>query len=74
MGNKNDSAAYQFAVEMLSDLKFGKLHKDCMMNRFGEFTSGLEELHRERLCSYLNSCGCFLMNRRLADLEEGYHG
>lgn len=74
MSNKKDSSAYQFATEVLKDLESGVIQKDCMINHFGEFTGGLEELYRERHRSYLNSCGCFLMDRRLAAMEEDYHG
>lgn len=73
MSTEKDKAG-QFANDFLNDLKTGKIKKECMTNHFQEFFEGLEELHRDRFCIYLKSCGCFLMNRRLDAMEEVYHG
>ena len=74
MTNTEKNGAGQFANDFLNDIRTGKIKKECMMNHFQEFSEGLEELHRERFCMYLKSCGCFLMNRRLEAMEEAYHG
>ena len=66
--------ANQFASGFLSDLKAGRIKKECMTNHFQEFSAGLGELHRDRFSTYLKSCGCYLMNRRLDAMEEAYHG
>ena len=68
------NTASQFASDFLNDLKTGEIEKECMTNHFQEFSEGLEDLHKDRFCTYLKSCGCFLMNRRLDAMEEVYHG
>ena len=52
------NTASQFASDFFNDLKTGKIKKECMTNHFQEFSEGLEELHRDRFCMYLKSCGC----------------
>lgn len=67
-------AGSQFAMELLEDMTTGKIVKDCMVNHSDEFTGGMEELHRKRFQVYLGSCGCYLMDRRIRECEEGYFG
>ena len=67
-------AGRQFAIELLEDIMTGKIVKDCMINHSDEFTGGLEDLHRKRFQTYLSSCGCYLMDRRICKCEEGYSG
>lgn len=74
MGDKTKRMAQEFAEKLLKDMEQGTIQKDCMTNHFEDFTGGMEELHRERYRSYLNSCGCYLMDLRLKDMEEEYHG
>ena len=72
-GRKKD-AGRQFAMEFLDDIKLGRILKDCMVNHSDDFTGGMEKLHRKRFNTYLSSCGCYLMDRRLDESEEGYCG
>lgn len=64
----------QFALELLEDIMTGKIVKDCMVNHSDEFNGGVEDLHRKRFQTYLGSCGCYLMDRRIHEYEEGYIG
>lgn len=72
-GRKKDEGR-QFAMELLDDMKSGRIEKDCMVNHSDDFTGGMEKFHRKRFHTYLGSCGCYLMDRRLAESEEGYCG
>jgi hypothetical protein len=45
-----------------------------MKNHAEEFTGGKEELYRGRFKIYIGSCGCFLMDKRLSEMEVGYNG
>ena len=67
-------AGSQFALELLEDIMAGRIVKDCMVNHSDEFTGGMEDLHRRRFQTYLSSCGCYLMDRRICECEEGYFG
>lgn len=69
-----ENKARQFADDFLNDLKTGKFNEKVHKESFQDFSEGLAELHRDRFCTYLKSCGCFLMNRRLDAMEEVYHG
>lgn len=64
----------QFALELLDEMKSGAIVKACMGNHSDDFTGGMENLHRERFRQYLGSCGCYLMDLRLRESEEAYHG
>ena len=72
MKRADTDAGRQFAMELLEDIRTGKIVKDCMVNHFDEFTGGMEELHRQRFHAYLGSCGCYLMNKYIHEHEEGY--
>lgn len=74
MKNKANNEGRQFAIEFLNDIKHRRIMKDCMINHSEDFTGGMEELHRKRFNTYLGSCGCYLMDRRLNELEGGYRG
>lgn len=74
MEKKQLNKGYQFASELLEDMKNGAIEKDCMENHSDDFTGGMEKLHRERFKLYLSSCGCYLMDLRLSESEEEYHG
>lgn len=74
MGDKTKTMAQEFAEKLLKDMEQGIIQKDCMTNHFKDFTGGMEELHRDRYRSYLSSCGCYLMDLRLKNMEEDYHG
>ena len=74
MMNAKENKAGQFAKEFLNDLKTGKIKEEYITSYSHEFSEGLEEVHRDKFCTYLKSCGCFLMNRRLDAAEEAYHG
>lgn len=74
MESRKKVESRQFAAELLDDIKFGRIEKDCMVNHSDNFTGGMEKYHRKRFNLYLSSCGCYLMNRRLYESEEGYCG
>lgn len=74
MSDKTERRAQEFAEKLLKDIEQGIIQKDCMTNHFKDFTGRMEELHRDRYRSYLSSCGCYLMDLRLEDMEEDYHG
>lgn len=74
MGNRKKEDGHQFAMEFLDDVRLDRIMKDCMMNHSDDFSGGMEKLHRERFNRYLSSCGRYLMDRRLGELEEGYCG
>lgn len=50
------------------------VQKDYITEDSSEFTTGMEQLHRNRFRQYLYSCGCYLMDLRLKAIEEDYHG
>jgi hypothetical protein len=58
----------------LKDVRDGSIVKECMKNHAEEFTGGKEEQYRGRFITYISSCGCFLMDKRIADMEEVYNG
>jgi len=74
MGDKTKRMGQEFAEKLLKDMEQGIIQKDCMTNHFKDFTGGMEGLHRDRYRSYMSSCGCYLMDLRLKDMEEEYHG
>lgn len=74
MEKKQLDRGHQFAMEFLNDIKKGTIKKDCMVNHSYDFTGGMENLYRDRFNMYLSSCGCYLMDMRLHELEEGYCG
>ena len=74
MMNVKENKSSQFAKEFLNDLKTGKIKKEYITSYSHEFSEGMAELHKDRVCTYLKLCGCFLMNRRLDAVEEAYHG
>lgn len=74
MGDKTKRMGQEFAEKLLKDMEQGIIQKDCMTNHFKDFTGGMEALHRDRYRSYMSSCGCYLMDLRLKDMEEEYHG
>ena len=58
-------------VESLAD---GTFVKNYRTNHGPDFTKGYEELYRYRFNSYVGSCGCFLMNKRLENKGSEYRG
>lgn len=74
MTNRKSDEGRQFALDFYNDIKYGRILKDCMMNHSDDFTRGMEKLHRNRFITYLGSCGCFLMDKRLAVSKEEYCG
>lgn len=74
MSDKTKELANEFAERLLKDIEQGVIQKECMTNHSKDFTGGMEKLHRDRYCSYLSSCGCYLMDLRIKDKEEDYHG
>ncbi|MDE5820485.1 MAG: hypothetical protein K2N41_01520 [Lachnospiraceae bacterium] len=74
MESRKKDASRQFAQKLLDDIKSGRIEKDCPVNHSDDFTGGMEKLHEKRFHMYLSSCGCYLMDRRLDESEEGYCG
>lgn len=74
MSDKTQEFANRFAEKLLRDIEQGVIQKECMTNHFRDFTGGMEKLHRERYRSYLSSCGCYLMDLRIKDMEDDYYG
>ena len=65
---------YDYGTRLVNALETGAFVKDFRPNHGSDFTGGLENLHRERFRLYMGSCGCFLMDLRLASGTGEYYG
>ena len=71
MGNE---IALRNGEKLVESLKNGTFVKNHRTNHAPDFDKGYEDLYRNRFVSYLGSCGCFLMDRRLETKGREYRG
>lgn len=59
---------------LVNSLEDGSFSKECRTNHGFDFTGGLEQLHKYRFVTYMSSCGCYLLNRRVESKKGEYFG
>ena len=71
---KERNAAEKFANSLMEDIFSERLTKTVLTNSFPDFSEGMQARYREQFRIYLGSSMRFLMDKRLAECEDEYHG
>lgn len=70
----NREMGYEYGNRFVKMIMDGTIYKDCMPNHADEFTGGNEAYHLKLFESYLGSCACYMMDKRLEADRREYNG
>lgn len=69
-----DEKGMLYGKALVDRIEDGSFYKEFRTNHGLDFTGSLEQLHKYRFVTYMGSCGCYLLNSRVASRKGEYFG